>query len=217
MAQNTHIFQSLDKLKILTFWEIIKTKNVLLLDSEYYEDKAYKKEQLEFIDNVWLKLYDEYFIMLNDSKSKFSMDKSFNELKQRDKITQVKNNYDFLATLLGYVGVLPDEDIIKYEHEVYANLKKIDKRIKPILFEGIHANLMNLDKVLKSLINRYNQEHKDNAKEVTKEIDNVYEVVASAESWLERNLNINDMVVAHWIAIEKQVNQKQKASQKNGK
>lgn len=210
-------YKSLDKLKILTFWQIIKNKNILLLDFDYYDGKKYTKDQQNEIEQTWLRLYDEYYVLLNDSKSKFKMDKTFSELKQRDKINQVKNNYDFLVTLISYRGLLPDKDIDKYEQETYRNLIRIDKRIKPLFFDGLEANIKNLDRVLKSLINKYNIEHKDNVKEVTKEIDNVYEVVASAESWLERNLNINDMVVSHWIAIEKQVKNKQKASQKNGK
>ena len=86
--------------------------------------------------------------------------------------------------------------------------------------DGVEANLNMLDKVLKALVNKYNQEHKEEAdklKQVDKEISNVYDVVASAESWLERNLDINTMVVSHWVALQKQIKNKQKAQQKNGK
>ena len=130
------------------------------------------------------------FVLLDDGKSKHKMDKTFNELKLRDKITQIKDNYDFLVTLKSYEGHLPIEDIARYEQETYNTIKLIDKRIKPKLFEGIDANLINLDKVLKSFINKYNNDHKDNAKEIEKEISNIYDVVANAESWMERNLNI---------------------------
>ena len=210
-------FESLDKLKILTFWNIIKHKNILLLDVDYDENKKYKSSQVEEINNTWLRLYDEYYVLLDDSKSRFKMGKSFDELKQRDKIGQVKNNYDFLVTLKKYVGIIPNEDISKYEQETYRNVVKIDKRIKPLFFEGIDTNISNLDKVLKSLINRYNADNKKNEQEVNKQIQNVYDVVASAESWLERSIPIDDMVVSHWVAIEKQINNKQKAQQKNGK
>lgn len=210
-------YKSLDKLKILTFWQIIKEKNILLLDFDYTDGKKYSQEQLQDIEQTWLRLYDEYYVLLDDSHSKHKMDKTFSELKLRDKINQIKNNYDFLVTLKGYVGLLPDKDIAKYEQETYNTITNIDKRIKPKFFDGIDANLIILDRVLKSLINKYNIEHKTNIKEVQKEIDNVYDVVANAESWLERNLNINDMVVSHWIAIQKQIKQKQKALKNNGK
>ena len=211
------VYNSLDSLKILTFWNIVKDKNSLLLDSNYFEGKKYSKNQLNEIESTWLKLYDEYYVLLDDSKSKFKMDKTFNELKLRDKINQLKNNVDYLELLKGYVGILPYEDIIKYEQETYSRVKIIDKRIKIKLFDGINPNLEVLNRAINSLINKYNSEHKTNKEQVVKEISNVYDVVASAESWMERNLNINDMVVSHWIAIQKQILQKQKAQQKNGK
>ena len=210
-------YKSLDKLKILTFWNIIKDKNIYLLDVHYKDGKKYSKNQLAEIENTWLELYDEYYVLLDDSKSRHTMSKSFDELKVRDKINQIKYNYDFLISLTNYIGVIPNEDITKYEQETYKRLKLIDKRIKPLYFDGIDANLKNLDKVLKSLINRYNIDHKENQKQIEKEIQNVYDVVANAESWLERNLNISEMVVSHWIALQKQIKQKQKAQQKNGK
>jgi len=218
--QNTNpikYYKYLDKLKILTYWQIIKDKNILLLDFDYYDGKKYTKDQLHELEQTWLRLYDEYYVLTDDSEARFKMNKTFDELKLRDKINQIKYNYDFLVSLIQYRGQIPDKDISQYEQQTYERLKNIEPKIKPLYFDGIEANLKNLERVINALINRYNQQHKDNTKEVQKEIDNVYEVVASAESWLERNLNINDMVVSHWIAIEKQVKDKQKAAKKDGK
>jgi hypothetical protein len=212
--RNIKLINSLDNLKILTFWKILKDKNVLLLDAEYKEGKKYSKGQLNEMQNTWLKLYDEYYVLLDDSKSRSNMSKTFNELQLRDKINQIKYNYDFLVSLLKCEN---DIDVSKYEQETYARLKVIDKRIKPKYFEGIQANLDNLNRVIKSLVNKYNIEHKENQSNVQKEIDNVYDVVASAESWLERTLPIDDIVVTRWISYQKQIKDKQKAQQKNGK
>lgn len=209
-----HAYRSLDTLKILTFWSIIKDKNILLLDFDYVDGKKYTAEQQNELENLWFRLYDEYFILMDDNKSKYELNKSFSELKIRDKITQIKNNFDFLSHLKGFSQSL---DISKYEQETYERLKKIEPKMRLKYFDGIDANLIILDKVIKSLINQYNIEHKQNEKTIEKEIKNVYEVVANAESWLERNLNINDMVVSHWIAIRNQILEKQKAQQKNKK
>lgn len=220
-SKKLHLYQSLDKLKILTFWQIIKDKNILLLDFDYFDGKKYNEAQKNEIEQLWFRLYDEYFLLINDSKSRFELSKSFDELKIRDKITQIKNNYDTLVRLKSFASVLPKEDVLKYEQEIYSILKKIDVKIKPLYFDGIDANLVNLDKVIKALINQYNINHKQNSDKINKEISNVYEIVANAESWLDRNININDMVVSHWIAIRNQVLQRQKAQQKknskNGK
>jgi hypothetical protein len=198
----------------LIFWQILKDKNVLLLDSEYKEGKKYSKAQLNEMQETWLRLYDEYYVLLDDSQSRAKMKNTFSELELRDKINQIKYNYDFLVNLLKCEN---DIDVSKYEQETYARLKLIDKRIKPKYFEGIQANLDNLNRVIKSLVNKYNTEHKNNTKAVEKEIQNVYDVVASAESWLERTLPIDDIVVTRWISYQKQIKDKQKAHQKNGK
>ena len=209
--------KSLDKLKILTFWDIIKTKNLFLLDFDYEEGKKYSDKQSQEITDVWSYLYDEYYVLTNDSTSRAKMTKTFDELKLRTKINQVKNNYEFLLQLIEFRDDFLESDFKKYEQETYARLIIIEKKIKPLYLDGIEANLNNLDKVLKALINKYNQEHKENNKQVDKEISNVYDVVASAESWLDRNLDINTMVVSHWVALQKQIKDKQKAQQKNGK
>lgn len=211
------LFDSLDTLKILTFWEITRDKNVYLLDKNYKKDKKYSKKQHDLIEQTWLNLFDEYYSLRESKDTKANLVKSFEELKLREKITQIKSSIDFLENLKSQIGFIKNDDIVKYEQECYKNLKKIDSRIKPKYFEGIDANIVNLGKVLKSLINKYNIAFKEKEKAVKKEINNVYEVVASAESWLERNLDVENMVTSRWIAYEKQIEKKQIASQKNGK
>jgi len=212
------LYKSLDTLKILTFWKIIQDKNILLLDFDYFEGKKYSDKQKNEIEQLWNRLYDEYYVLIDDPKSRHKMDKSFKEFILRSKINDIRHYIDFLISLLKGVGYVEYEVIMKYEQEAYKSIKLIDSRIKLDLFGGINNNIEYLNKFMNGLINKYNIDiNSNNDKTVAKEINNVYEVVASAESWLERSLKIDDMVVAHWIAIEKQVKQKQKASLKNGK
>lgn len=210
------LYRSLDTLKILTFWKIIQDKNILLLDFDYFDGKKYSNKQKFEIEQLWTRLYDEYYILNNDPKSKYKIDKTFKELRLRELIELIKYNYDFLLSLKRGYGIVDDADILKYEQECYKRLKELDKRIKPKFFDGIDANLEYLNKFMSSLINTYNREVKDNESNVKSEINNVYEVVASVESWLERSLPIDDITVIRWLAYEKQVKDKQKA-QKNGK
>ena len=214
LNKKLHLYTSLDKLKILSFWAIIKEKNILLLDFDYFNGKKYTAEQQNEIESLWFRLYDEYFLLTNDNKSKFELNKSFSELKIRDKITQIKNNFDFLSHLKAFKDTL---DITSYEQETYERLKKIEPKIRLKYFEGIDENLIVLDRVMKSLINQYNIEHKQNETKIEKEIKNVYEVVANAEDWLERSIPIDDMVVTHWIAVRNRVIEKQKAQQQKNK
>lgn len=209
------MYQSLETLKILTFWKITKDKDVRLLDVNFKDGKKYTKKEIEALETLWLRLFDEYFTLRDRQDSKRNLIKSFDELKLREKINQVKNAIEFLETLKNQIGFISNDDIIKYEQECYNNLKKIDNRIKPLFFDGIDANLVNLSKVLKSFINKYNVAFKEQDKVIKNEVSNVYDIVASVESWLERNLDIDNMSVSRWLAYEKQVEQKQK-SQSNG-
>jgi hypothetical protein len=211
------LFNSLDTLRILDFWQITKDKNVCLLDKNYSKTKKYTKNEVKICEDLWLKLFDDYYKLRDNKDSKSNLIKSFDELKLREKITQINNAIDFLESLKKQIGFISNDDIIKYEQECYAMLKKIDKRIKPLFFEGIDANIVNLGKVLKSFINKYNIAFKEKEKVVKKEVKNVYDIVANAESWLERNLDVENMTVSRWIAYEKQIADKQKAQQKNGK
>lgn len=217
LRDKLELFDSLDTLKILLFWEITRSKNALLLDINYSKTKKYTQNELQICEDLWLKLFDEYYVLRQNEDAKANLIKSFDEMKLREKISQIKNAIDFLETIKKQIGFISNEDIIKYEQECYAMLKKIDKRIKPLFFEGIDSNIINLGKVLKSLINQYNIAFKEKEKAVKKEVKNVYEVVANAESWLERSLDVENMVVSRWIAYERQVSDKQKAQQKNGK
>jgi len=213
-----NLYKSLDTLKILTFWKIIQDKNILLLDKDYKEGKKYSKKDLKQFNDVWERLYDEYYELKNDSKSKSKLSKSFKELEIRSKIKEIKDYIDFLISLAKGSNVVGQEIITEYEQQVYANLKLLDKRIKPKLFDGIEANVKYLNKFLNALINTYNRDNEDAKREVEKQINNVYEVVANAESWLApQPIHINEMVVSHWIAIEKMIEKKQKAQQKDGK
>lgn len=200
----------MDELPILRYWKIIKNQNIYLLDKDYFEGKVYDNKKQKEINEIWERLYDEYFSLTDDTSSKAKLKKVFEDFKLKNKIKQVKDNIDFLEILKQYQGV----DTIEFEQHTYKRIELIDSRIKCKPFED---NIPYLKKVINSLINTYNLTVKDNSEEVLKQIGNVYEVVANAESWLDRNLDVNNMVTSHWIAIEKQVKQKQKAQQNNGK
>lgn len=207
-------YNSLDKLKILTFWDILKEKNPFLLDMEYYEGKKYTKKQENEINDIWLDLYDEFFIKMDNSKSRVDLSKSFDELILRHKINKIVRFAEVLQLIKENIDYIPLESLSQYEQEIYDKLVKFDKKIKPKYFDGIDVNLKNLDKVLKSYINKYNQDYKKDVKD-TKELD-IYDVVVNAESWLDgKNLDIENMVASKWISYMKQINRKKKAQDKN--
>ena len=215
-----NLYNSLDTLKILTFWKIIQDKCILYLDFDYYDGKKYTNDQKHEIEQLWHRLYDEYYLLINDAQSKAKIDKTFKEGNTVDLIKQLKSNADFLTNLYENEKLVKSKEdakiIVKHTQSTYKRLENLDKRIKLKYFESIPDNIKVLNKYINALINQYNRNADINKDSVNNEINNIYKVVASAESWLERNLIINDMVCSHWVAIMEQVKNKQKAG-KNGK
>ena len=204
------LHNSLDTLKILTFWNIIKENNIFLIDKDYIEGKTYTKAEAEKVDAKWNELYDEYYELSNDVLIKSDLDKRFKYLKLSSKIKELRNNYEYLIkvyTNIKHIGMI---NAVKFENEAYKRIKLIEKRIR--FTDDIQANLKAVERVILALTNQLNQ---IDLKEASKKgINNVYEVVANAESWIGRNLDIENMVVSHWLAIQKQVKQKQNAQKK---
>jgi hypothetical protein len=205
---------SLDTLKILLFWRIMQEKTPFLLDINYKEGKKYNDVEVKIIEETWLSLYDKYWILRDNKQSQSSLDKGIKELELIKKIKSVDEVLNALIHLHNNKSIISEDVFMKVEQEYYSTLKIIDKRIKPKLFEGVGVNINNIQRVLNSLQNTYNQEFKKpETKTIKKEINNVFEVVANTESWLDRSLFIDTIVVSQWIAYEKQVETKQKAQQ----
>lgn len=214
-----HLYRSLDTLKILTFWEIIKTKNACLLDFDYFETKRYTNEQQNEIAQLFIRLYDEFYVLRNNKESKMEIDKGFETMTIDSQIVNIEHNRQFLVKLKDFIGVLPDDDIKSNEFQVYdrvKNLEKLGNKIKIDYEGGIDVNIRMLERVMNSLQNtKYLNEGKVREK-IKQEINNVYEVVGMVEAELNRNLIIEDVVCSRWIVYENQALEKQRLRKRDG-
>lgn len=209
-------FKSLDTLNILKFWDIIRDKNIFLLDSEYYDGKEYTKDQQNELSKIWELLYDEYFVLRNDSISKAELKKSFDALVLKAKIENLNFCLEALKDLKQIQGYLTQKEILNKRVSLYNTLTKIHSKIKYQYFNSVELDIDYILKFKNSLQNSYNFNHKKPKKVQDEQIKNVFDIVASVESWLERSLPIDSISVSRWLAYEKQVIKKQK-SQSNGK
>ena len=208
------IHKSLDTLKILTFWDIIKNDNAFMLDVEYFEGKKYKKHEANEVLSNWSLLYDEYFVLRNDSLSKRELEKGFESNELKIKIIAINSAIESFGVLRRVQNDLSSDIIYEKRKEMYESLQIINNRIKFNHFSSISEDIEYLTKFYNALQNKYNLNYKPKKEIQENQIKNVYDVVANAESWLDRPIPINEMVVSHWLALEKQVIQKQK---ENGK
>lgn len=218
MFRKLHIYNSLDTLKILTFWNIISEDNIYLLDKNYKEGKKFSKREQDTIDFTWSKLQDDYFTLRTDSKSKMDLEKSLDGLDVVRKLTALDTALKSLKTISLLIGLEDEEEIYKKRKLLYSKLEKVNHRIKFNHFRTINEDFEYLTKFYLSLQNTYNLNHKKKKKNEKEQVRNVYKVVANVESWLDgKNLDMDNMVVSRWLAYEEQVINKQKQQQQNKK
>jgi len=216
MPKKNYYFKSLDTLKILKFWDIVKSSNVCMLDLDYYEGKRYSNDKKHELQQIWDRLYDEYFILRNDSLSKFELEKHFKGLVLGAKIVNLTYGINIIESLKRIQNAFTQQEIMQKRVDLYNNLKEIHPKIQYQYFNSLDLDRDYLLKFKNALQNSYNINHKPKEKVMQEQVNNVYKVVANVESWLERSLPIDEITVSRWLAYEQQVLDKQKAV-KNGK
>lgn len=220
MVAISSIFQSLDKLRIILFWEILKEKNPLLLDANYKPENKYTQEEEEFIVNTWERLYDDFFEAKNDAKGRLLLKESESEMKLLFKINLLIDLRNHLLMLFESTDTIPVNDYENLKYSAFEIITKVEKKLRFDVFVNVPEALNKLDKALASLQNTHSIKSKRNNQEIDKQIQNVYSVVANVEQVLERSIpNINEISVMHWLAYEKSAIEKSEhlKNQKNGK
>lgn len=217
---NTPTFRSLtvsddlDKLNILTFWQILKDNNALLLDVNYKDGKRYANKEETRLNELFSTLYDQYFTLRDDGRGKFLLKSKLEEIKLVRTIKQLKENAEFLLILKRYEGLYKEIDVSKHELNTYKRIKRISRRIKIKELMGLDYNLKVIDGYMSALANRLNEVKSKVEVKHQKEVINFYDTVANAESWLERNLPIEKISVTRWLAYEKQIQKKAESQRK---
>ena len=215
MEQSTAIFpniiQSLDRLKILVFWEILKTKNVYLLDINAEPGKQYSKNEQDYIVETWERLYDDFYQLKNDGKTKIAIMEARNEMVLLHKINTLAKNVEFLGWLLSFSNDITPEQYVLYEARILSLFKSIEPRLRFKPMASVSENISVVDKAIRSLQSLYNRTKKKTEDKIDRQIENVYEVVAKVSYIVNMRLEVKDMVVSEWIAYEKMAIEKQKA------
>lgn len=214
-----HLYRSLDKLKILTFWKILEDQNACLLDFDYHDEKKYNDEDKVDIEQTFIRLYDEFYVLRDNTQHKHEIDKGFDDLKIDGQILNIYQNKEALIKLKDFVGLLDDSFIKENEIIVYNRIKslhEIGRKIKINQVNDIDTNIKILDRVLSSLENTKNLNSDNRKKAIESEKKNVYEIVGIVEAELNRNLPIDDIVCSRWIVYENQALEKRRNRNKDG-
>lgn len=211
------VYNSLDKLKFVLFWEILKTRNPLLLDIDYNEKKTYTEEEQKYIIDVWSDLYDKFHLIKNDQKTKNLLNSAMTEIKLQHKINTLISNYNFLLHLESVKTFVAYDEYLKMQKELLTMFSKIEPRIKVKLMLDLDYNLKLVKSVISALETQLNLKKNKIEDKANEQIESVYKLVVRVEQILERSIpNINEISVSQWIEYEKIANEKI-SSIKNGK
>lgn len=208
-----NIVRSLDKLKILLFWEILKTKNPFLLDGDYMPDKKYTEEEESYIVQQWEVLYDNYFQLKNDGKSKVVLQKSYEVMILSYRIKNLNDTVTLLNWHVEIKDLLPPERQIEQEQQIYALFKKLEPDMNIQYFDTPQVNIEIVNKRIAALQNKHNRLKDDNEKKVAEQVDNVFSVIAKVSKITQMQLNAQNMVVTEWLAYEQMARETIKAEE----
>jgi hypothetical protein len=208
MAQLTltypNIIQSLDNLKILVFWEILKSKNPKLLDLNYMPDKEYTAEEEEFIVHTWELLYDSYYQLKQDSKSKFVLDKQFNVMMLEFKISQFRHYMSLWQQLESLKTILDSKTYAEYLNVLIRGFNSVDPTLNLSILDDMNLVVKKIERRLFAMQSKHKRTAEESKKEVEKQVNNVFTVIARVSRITELRLNAHDMVVTEWLAYEQE-------------
>ena len=194
-------FNTLDDLKIIPFLKIMQEGNVLLLDSEYTTEKNYTDEEITQLNELWLKLYDEYFELKNDGLARTYLTNQHKVFNLEFKIVTLSKFHDILANIQEYQH---NEKVAEIKLNCVNEVKKLAPRLKINIFDDVLTLCTKIQGVIKALTNELGTIKVNQEKRVEKQKANVYDVVANVEQVLERSLgDINNISVALFVSYEK--------------
>ncbi len=199
-----NIFQSLSKLRIVLFWEILENNNPFLLDIAYQPGKRYSKEEEDLILSTWENLYDEFFEIRQDSKGMALLRESEEEmfmLYKTNLLIEVKNN---LIDMFAYIEVMDVKIFESIKLSMFQTINKIERKLKFDIFMDLPQAVKMLDRAINALQNAYSLKKKRHEQEIKRQKNNMYSIVAAVENILDRSIpNIDTMSAMQWLAIEK--------------
>lgn len=211
MLTYPNIVQRLDKLNILVFWEILKTKNPKLLDKDYMDEKTYTVEEEGFIVHTWELLYDSYYQLKQDSKSKFVLDKQFNVMMLEFKISQFRHYMSLWQQLESLKTILDSKTYVEYLNVLIRGFNSVDPTLNLSILDDMNLVVKKIERRLFAIQSKHKRTAEESKKEVVRQVDNVFDVISRVSRITGMQLNAKKMVVMEWLAYEKQAKEMIKA------
>lgn len=189
------LYNSLNKIPIITFFEIAETGSISLLSDDYENEK-------EETEKVWLKFYAEHEARENKSES----DK-LNKLK--DEIWALELDYQYVMGGIFSLGFAMNDELIE-------GLKKFRFIVNTSSTTAYYDSLEYIQRAASSFVTKINhlksmlpKEPEESQK--AKEKFSIYDVIASYTRIMEYDLDYESLTYIKFYAIQKQVHLKMEA------
>jgi len=202
------VINKIDKLKIMVFWEILKTGNAMLLDSGYFEDKEYTKEERFKIEGYWLEIYNQYYLLENDSKTKTTLSNANEEMLLLFKLNLLIENYNFLKWTYRHRDLIDERAFLEYQHRVFLLFEKIHDGFKLEYFSDFEINSKKIERLISSLTNTYNIKKKKTDVKIEEQVSNIYVLAQQVGEVFGFRLDVENMYVPEWLAWQKRAKEK---------
>lgn len=218
--RNLKVYDSLDTLKIITFWKINQTGNIYLLDKNFFEGKLYTNKEVIYIQELWLRLQDEYYKLQNDPKQRAKLRTSKERMLLMFKTQTIIHHLGFYERFFKYSELLDTKKFLEQEAELFNIFTQLglNKKINPLALP--QEKLKIVQKYTEAVIARLKRLQNEVEEDSKEEIQNIYDAVPPVEQALGRSIgDINNIVASLWIAYineAKKIQESQKRAN-NGK
>lgn len=216
---NITILQKLKNISIVTFTDILNDKNTLQLIKDYDDTFEYSDDIKLQCDNVWIKLFDEYFELKNDTRARHTI-KKHGELRD---IRFMIVATELCISTLQNISLAQDngdtsEDLLVLKQTVLNGYMHVNEQISIKVFDSIESILKRLIKEHTALLNEYNLNSKRVSQTESKAKNNIYASVVNIQNVLGYAISdINKLSVPLYLELEKSAINKSNAQKQTKK
>lgn len=203
--QSLKAYDSLDTLKIITFWKINQTGNIYLLDKDFFEGKLYTQKEVNFFQELWLKLQDDYYKLQDDPKVRAKLRTSKERMILMFKVQTLISHLEFYERFFKYSGLLGTKSFVEQEHKLFELFKELGLKANVKHFTPYEEKLRIVTRFVTATYGKLQRLNKEVSIESEKQIDNIYTEVVNVEKIIGRPIpNIDQLTVMQWEAYKKQ-------------
>lgn len=199
---NSVILENLETLKILTFWNIVKSNNVELLDKNYFEGKKYSEKEISILSEQWVLLYDEFSNRRTNKSGKFLMKKNYELAEITLKLDLLHDMQNRLILLLNMSGEHLKEFRETRRRQILNEFKSLYPKVKINIFYEIEEILLLIQQVIKSQNNIFTEKSGVQEKNIDKQIDTIHYVISVLGNNLGYNLDPNTLTCEDFLSKE---------------